>query len=173
MHLQKPPSKILKYTWNFVWINNAIYPIWYCSFCICQLVASYVSKTSKYASNTHFKTWFSYLMQWLFPVYFQCVDFADKKLYQMILNILQTTLSPQTVCKGLCIAWCVLTLILVVANWANTKWCKKSDMGTHLRVLSESYLKNTNMTGFRWFSKRALHSYALDESSLNIGTWKG
>ena len=26
-------------------------------------------------------------------------------------------------------------------------------MGTHLRVLSESYPMNTNMTGFRWFSK--------------------
>ena len=26
-------------------------------------------------------------------------------------------------------------------------------MGTHLRVLSESYLMNTNMAGFRWFSK--------------------
>ena len=26
-------------------------------------------------------------------------------------------------------------------------------MGTHLRVLSESYLMNTNMTGFMWFSK--------------------
>ena len=26
-------------------------------------------------------------------------------------------------------------------------------MGTHLRVLSESFPMNTNMTGFRWFSK--------------------
>ena len=26
-------------------------------------------------------------------------------------------------------------------------------MGTHLRVLSESYPMNTNMTGLRWFSK--------------------
>ena len=26
-------------------------------------------------------------------------------------------------------------------------------MGTYLRVLSESFLKNTNMTGLRWFSK--------------------
>ena len=26
-------------------------------------------------------------------------------------------------------------------------------MGTHLRALSESYPKNTNMTGLRWFSK--------------------
>ena len=27
-------------------------------------------------------------------------------------------------------------------------------MGTHLRVLSESYPMNTNMTGFRWFTKK-------------------
>ena len=26
-------------------------------------------------------------------------------------------------------------------------------MGTHLRVLSEGYPMNTNMTGFRWISK--------------------
>ena len=26
-------------------------------------------------------------------------------------------------------------------------------MGTHPRILSESFLMNTNMTGFRWFSK--------------------
>ena len=32
------------------------------------------------------------------------------------------------------------------------KWLKPWHMGTHLRVLSESYPINTNMTGFRWFS---------------------
>ena len=26
-------------------------------------------------------------------------------------------------------------------------------MGTHLRLLSENYPMNTNMTGFQWFSK--------------------
>ena len=53
-----------------------------------------------------------------------------------------------------------LTLMLLVANLVNTKWCKKTEkrlkpwhMGTHLRVLSESYPMYTNMTGFRWFSK--------------------
>ena len=54
-----------------------------------------------------------------------------------------------------------LTLpMLQVANLANTKWCKKPEkwmepcwIGTHLRVLSESYSMNTNMTGFRRFSK--------------------
>ena len=37
-------------------------------------------------------------------------------------------------------------------------------MGTHLRVLNESYPMNTNMTGLRCFSK----IYALGESSLSI-----
>ena len=53
-----------------------------------------------------------------------------------------------------------LTHMLLVANLANTKWCwnlkkwlKPWQMGTHLRVLSKSYPMNTNMTGFRWFSK--------------------
>ena len=41
-------------------------------------------------------------------------------------------------------------------------------MGTHLRLLSESYQMNTNMTGFRWFSKKSLHPCNLDESSLSI-----
>ena len=41
-------------------------------------------------------------------------------------------------------------------------------MGTYLRVLSESYLMNTKMTGFRGF-KKSLHPCALDESSLSIG----
>ena len=53
-----------------------------------------------------------------------------------------------------------LTLMLLVANLANTKCCKKPEkgletwhMGTHLRVLNESFAVNTYMTGFRWFSK--------------------
>ena len=44
-------------------------------------------------------------------------------------------------------------------------------MNTHLRVLNESYLMNTNMTGFRRFSK-IFASYALNESSLSIGSVK-
>ena len=54
----------------------------------------------------------------------------------------------------------LLTLILVVTYLAKTKWCRNTEkwmkpwhMGTHLRVLSDSYPMNTNMTGFRWFSK--------------------
>ena len=30
-------------------------------------------------------------------------------------------------------------------------------MGSHLRVLSESYPMNTNMTGLRWFVGRCVH----------------
>ena len=41
-------------------------------------------------------------------------------------------------------------------------------MGTHLKVLRESYPMNTNMAGFRWFSK----IFALGESSLSIGRVK-
>ena len=51
----------------------------------------------------------------------------------------------------------LLTLMLLVPNLANTKWCKNLKkwlkpwhMGTHL---SKSYPMNTNMTGCRWFPK--------------------
>ena len=50
--------------------------------------------------------------------------------------------------------------MLLVANLANTKRRKKSAemtetlaYGPHLRVLSESFPMNTNMTGFGRFSK--------------------
>ena len=43
-------------------------------------------------------------------------------------------------------------------------------MGTHLRVLIESYPMNTNITGFRWLSKTFTSlSFTLDKSSLKIG----
>ena len=67
------------------------------------------------------------------------------------------------------------TLMLLAANFANTKLCKKSQklldpwqIGTHLRVLSENYPMNTNMTGFRCF-QRFWHPCGLDKSSLSIG----
>ena len=66
----------------------------------------------------------------------------------------------------------ILTLMLLVANLANTKWWKNNwktletcHVGTHLRELRESFPMNTNMTGFRWFSKNFVFS-SLDESSL-------
>ena len=40
-------------------------------------------------------------------------------------------------------------------------------MGTHLRVLNESFPMNTNIIGFRWFSKIFV-SLRLDESSIGI-----
>ena len=65
-----------------------------------------------------------------------------------------------------------LTLMLLVANLANTKWCKQKWQtlahGTHLRVLIEGYPMNTNMTGFRCLSKIFV-AYALDKYSLSIG----
>ena len=67
------------------------------------------------------------------------------------------------------------SLMLLVADLANTKGCKKAEkwlrprhMGTHLRVLSESYVMNTNMIGFRPFSK-ALYHCALDKNTFSIG----
>ena len=74
----------------------------------------------------------------------------------------------------------MLTLMLLVANFANTKWCKKPEkwlkpchMGTHLRELGRSYPMDTNSTGFRWFSAVfASMCFALDEGSLSIGKVK-
>ena len=45
-------------------------------------------------------------------------------------------------------------------------------MGTHLRVLSETYAIDTKMNGLDDFQKY-VHSCALDESSLSIGRVKG
>ena len=53
-----------------------------------------------------------------------------------------------------------------MANKDNTKRSKMAHV-IHLRVLSECYLMNTKMTGFRWFSK-SLHPCALDEIILRI-----
>ena len=49
--------------------------------------------------------------------------------------------------------------MLLVTNLTNTKICEKRKtlkpwhMCTHLRVLSENYPMNTNMTRFKWFSE--------------------
>ena len=58
---------------------------------------------------------------------------------------------------------CNLSLALISCWWLiwpiqndikkTEKLLKPWHMGTHLRVLSQSYLMNNNMTGFRWFSK--------------------
>ena len=46
-------------------------------------------------------------------------------------------------------------------------------MGTHLRVLGENYLMNTNMTGFRGFSKIfASLFFGRKYTSLSIGRVK-
>ena len=50
-----------------------------------------------------------------------------------------------------------MLLVATLANtklcWNPAKWLKPWQMGTHLRVLSESYPMNTNITAFIWFSK--------------------
>ena len=63
-----------------------------------------------------------------------------------------------------------LTLMLLVANLVITKWCKNPEKwlkpwhkSTHLRVLGESYLMNTHMTGFRWFSKNIFVSLCFGQ----------
>ena len=68
----------------------------------------------------------------------------------------------------------LLTLMLLVANLANTVWCenpkrwlKTWQMGTHLRVNTNM---NTNMTGFRCFSKIF---ESLNKSSFSIRRVKG
>ena len=69
----------------------------------------------------------------------------------------------------------VLTLMLQADNLAITIECKKPEiwlkpwhMGIHLRVRSETYLMNTNMTGFRIDLQKSLRPCALSESSLSI-----
>ena len=64
-----------------------------------------------------------------------------------------------------------LILMLLVANFANTKWCKKAEkwlqpwhMGTDLRVLSERYLMGTKITAslqmvFKEYSQNWLYCY--------------
>ena len=68
-----------------------------------------------------------------------------------------------------------LTLMLLVANLANTKSGKKPGkllkpwhMGTHLRVLSESYLMNNNMARFL----KVFASLCFRWSSLSMGRVK-
>ena len=41
-------------------------------------------------------------------------------------------------------------------------------MGTHKRVLNKSYPMNTNMIGFKGFSKKMLHPCATGHGSLSI-----
>ena len=74
----------------------------------------------------------------------------------------------------------MLTVMLLVANLANTKWCKNPEkwlkpwhMGTHLRVLSKSYPMNynTNVRGFRCFSK-IFAWFGRFSSSFSIGRVK-
>ena len=68
--------------------------------------------------------------------------------------------------QPLCCWW----LVLPIQNNAKNaeKWLKPWPMGTHLKVLSERHLMNTNKTGFRLFTK-IFASLFLNESSHGIG----
>ena len=72
----------------------------------------------------------------------------------------------------------LLTLTLLEADLANTKWCKKPEnllkpchMGTHLWVFSESYPMNTNTTRFRWFSKICACTWSNTYKDIMRNTW--
>ena len=41
-------------------------------------------------------------------------------------------------------------------------------MGTHLIEPSETYVMSTNMTRLGWFSRKSLHTCALEESNPSI-----
>ena len=67
----------------------------------------------------------------------------------------------------------VLNLWSILSKQNHAKHQKRMQktwqMGTHTRELSESYPMNTNMTGFRRFSKIFASSNALDNSVFSIG----
>ena len=85
--------------------------------------------------------------------------------------------SRQNLSRKISLGMYGLTLMLLEANLANTKYCKNPEkslkpwhIGTHLRVLREGYPMSTNMTGFRWFSKLfAFFCYGRKQSQHGKG----
>ena len=76
--------------------------------------------------------------------------------YLGLILIYQFSLVEETYKRRFSLGTNMLTLMLLVANLANTKWLEKPGnwlsprhMGTHLRVLSESFPMNINMTVFK------------------------
>ena len=74
----------------------------------------------------------------------------------------------------------IWTPMLLVANIANTKWCKKPanwlkpwHVGTHLRVLSETYLMNTNRVKLIIKNRciPVLWQSSLSIRRVNLKTW--
>ena len=64
----------------------------------------------------------------------------------------------------LCCWWLILPMQMQKAEKLLKPWL----MGSHLRLLSESYQMNTNMTGFRCFFLKYVCPCALNDSSLSI-----
>ena len=92
--------------------------------------------------------------------------FGLKNMTKIIMAVLGTTMLKLLckLCSTVHYYYCWRTSIFnpyaAGGQLANTKWCKNPGkwpkpwhVGTHLRVLSESYPMNTNLTGFRWFSR--------------------
>ena len=46
-----------------------------------------------------------------------------------------------------------MLLVTNIAKYKIMQTLKHWHVGTHLKVLLESYIMNTNMTGFRWYTK--------------------
>ena len=86
-----------------------------------------------------------------------CHSFGDHQTMKLI-GKQQDFWGSGSFFQPLCCWW----LIWPIQNNAKNllkKLLKYWHMGTHLKVLSESYLMNTNMTGFRWFSKIFAYLY--------------
>ena len=86
-------------------------------------------------------------------------------------------LAEENTASGKCML-IYLILMLVVADLDKTKWyinplkwLKPWHKGTHLRVLSESYVMNTNMTGFRCMCMLVYLTLALRVADLANTKW--
>ena len=132
-------------------------------------------------SSNNWKTYFAYFV----------VTILIQYLLIKIMHALLIILNEKYQSSGVhvtCHQWallveklqCVLTLTLmpVVANFANTKLYKKAEKslkpwqtGTHLRVICKSYPMNTNSPTWQGLDgfQKSLYPCALDESSLSTG----
>ena len=80
--------------------------------------------------------------------------------------VLDVTHPIPNTCLTLMLIWPIQTIAKVLE-----RRLKPCHMGTHLRILSEGYPMNNNMTGFRCFSK-IFAFLSFGRSSLSIGRVK-